>query len=188
MDHAPARPMPGGPLALDLANTIWHDDAGQRVDWLLDDAAVRRFCDEHGVVWTTAPVEHARDALTSARSIVHRILVSATADEPANDPSLSVAVDNALADTVVQSATIDGRLQLQITHPDPIQNLAISAVRGAIELVADQPTRTRCCDRDGCVLWFLDTSKGGRRRWCSMDRCGNRIKAQRHHQRSRTNG
>jgi predicted RNA-binding Zn ribbon-like protein len=34
--------------------------------------------------------------------------------------------------------------------------------------------RVRKCDQ--CVLHFLDTSKKGTRRWCSMQLCGNRLK------------
>jgi predicted RNA-binding Zn ribbon-like protein len=34
--------------------------------------------------------------------------------------------------------------------------------------------RVRKCDR--CVLHFVDTSKKGTRRWCSMQLCGNRLK------------
>ena len=34
--------------------------------------------------------------------------------------------------------------------------------------------RVRKCDQ--CVLHFLDTSKKGTRRWCSMQLCGNRVK------------
>jgi len=34
--------------------------------------------------------------------------------------------------------------------------------------------RVRKCDQ--CVLHFLDTSKKGTRRWCSMHLCGNRLK------------
>ncbi|MFG1977905.1 CGNR zinc finger domain-containing protein [Nonomuraea fuscirosea] len=33
---------------------------------------------------------------------------------------------------------------------------------------------------------FEDRSQEGRRRWCSMTRCSNRTKAQRHHLRTRT--
>src|SRR6516164_5368126 len=35
-------------------------------------------------------------------------------------------------------------------------------------------TRVRKCGQ--CVLHFLDTSKKGTRRWCSMQLCGNRLK------------
>jgi predicted RNA-binding Zn ribbon-like protein len=37
-------------------------------------------------------------------------------------------------------------------------------------------TRVRKCEHTKCVLHFLDTSKNGTRRWCSMKMCGNRLK------------
>ncbi|GAK13119.1 CGNR zinc finger domain-containing protein [Geomicrobium sp. JCM 19039] len=38
-------------------------------------------------------------------------------------------------------------------------------------------SRIRNCDHPECRLHFVDTSKAGKRRWCSMDLCGNRQKA-----------
>jgi predicted RNA-binding Zn ribbon-like protein len=32
------------------------------------------------------------------------------------------------------------------------------------------------CENQTCVLWFFDQTKSHRRRWCSMERCGNRHK------------
>jgi predicted RNA-binding Zn ribbon-like protein len=40
-------------------------------------------------------------------------------------------------------------------------------------------SRIRICAADGCGWAFLDTSKNGTRRWCSMKLCGNREKARR---------
>jgi len=40
-----------------------------------------------------------------------------------------------------------------------------------------QVDRIRKCEHDDCILHFLDTSKAGKRRWCSMETCGNRQKA-----------
>ena len=40
------------------------------------------------------------------------------------------------------------------------------------------------CHGEGCGWLFLDTSKGQRRRWCSMAICGNRAKARRHRRRT----
>lgn len=37
--------------------------------------------------------------------------------------------------------------------------------------------RIRKCEHDECILRFVDTSKSGKRRWCSMELCGNRHKA-----------
>jgi predicted RNA-binding Zn ribbon-like protein len=43
----------------------------------------------------------------------------------------------------------------------------------------------RLCASDACAWLFLDTSRNGSRRWCSMRTCGNRAKARRHHARVR---
>ncbi len=54
---------------------------------------------------------------------------------------------------------------------------------------ADLVTCTRagrvrqCDDPDGCGWLFLDESRAGTRRWCSMGDCGNRAKARRHQSR-----
>jgi len=40
--------------------------------------------------------------------------------------------------------------------------------------------RIRECAGAGCGWLFVDTSKAARRRWCSMESCGNRAKVQRH--------
>jgi predicted RNA-binding Zn ribbon-like protein len=38
----------------------------------------------------------------------------------------------------------------------------------------------------GCGWLFLDTSRTGTRRWCSMELCGNRAKARRHYRRAQS--
>jgi len=43
--------------------------------------------------------------------------------------------------------------------------------------------RMRKCE--SCVVHFLDTSKKGSRRWCSMNICGNRVKVARYQRRNR---
>ncbi len=47
------------------------------------------------------------------------------------------------------------------------------AVTGAIELLQAEPTaRLKQCPGDHCGWFFLDTTKRGNRRWCSMAECG----------------
>ncbi len=43
----------------------------------------------------------------------------------------------------------------------------------------------RECEGAGCTWMFRDTSRGRTRRWCSMDWCGNRAKAQRYYRRAK---
>jgi predicted RNA-binding Zn ribbon-like protein len=50
---------------------------------------------------------------------------------------------------------------------------------GADLLTSPLVAKVRECQGDDCGWLFLDTSKGGRRRWCSMADCGNRAKAKR---------
>lgn len=48
--------------------------------------------------------------------------------------------------------------------------------REAIELIGSGSGRLRVCQGENCALLFVDTSRPGNRRWCSMRRCGNRQK------------
>jgi predicted RNA-binding Zn ribbon-like protein len=45
--------------------------------------------------------------------------------------------------------------------------------------------RLKRCEGARCQLLFLDTSRPGRRRWCSMERCGNRAKVAAHRRRTK---
>lgn len=53
---------------------------------------------------------------------------------------------------------------------------------GAELLVSAEPASIRCCAGPDCGWLFHDTSPNKRRRWCSMESCGNRAKARRHYQ------
>ena len=56
----------------------------------------------------------------------------------------------------------------------------------AIELLGGpERTRIRQCEGEGCALLFLDLSRSGARRWCSMSGCGNRAKAREFRKRGR---
>lgn len=62
----------------------------------------------------------------------------------------------------------------------PLAHLGPIALAAARLVTTVDASRLRHCAAPGCGAWFLDTSKGGRRRWCSMARCGNREKAATH--------
>jgi predicted RNA-binding Zn ribbon-like protein len=52
-----------------------------------------------------------------------------------------------------------------------------AAAREMIDLIGtDKAKRVRKCEGVNCHLMFYDTSRPGNRRWCSMQRCGNRHK------------
>lgn len=52
-------------------------------------------------------------------------------------------------------------------------------------LVGSESKRLRECANSRCLWLFLDESKNGTRRWCSMQACGNRAKAHRHYLRQK---
>lgn len=71
-------------------------------------------------------------------------------------------------------------------HGDgPLAVLAPVALGAAELLTTTEAKRVRRCASERCDEWFVDTSKGGRRRWCSMERCGNRAKVAKHRRRKR---
>lgn len=63
--------------------------------------------------------------------------------------------------------------------------LLVDAVLDALDLVRESPGRVRECADPRCPVLFLDTSRNGSRRWCSMERCGARAKASAYYQRHR---
>lgn len=71
------------------------------------------------------------------------------------------------------------------TEVERPRSLAVAAVLAWDEVQRSKPGRLRPCANPDCVQFFLDRSTANTARWCSMAVCGNRMKARRHHQRSR---
>lgn len=70
---------------------------------------------------------------------------------------------------------------------DALDGLLAPIIWSAAELLAsEQLARVKSCGAADCGWLFLDLSRNGSRRWCSMDDCGNRAKARRHYARSRS--
>ncbi len=65
---------------------------------------------------------------------------------------------------------------------DPTAPAALATLaRDAVDLFGGPlASRIRVCAAADCGLLLVDTSRPGRRRWCSMQRCGNRAKIRDH--------
>jgi predicted RNA-binding Zn ribbon-like protein len=62
--------------------------------------------------------------------------------------------------------------------------LLSTIARDAIGLLTGSHAhRVRECASDTCALLFVDTSRPGKRRWCSMELCGNRAKTKQYRKR-----
>jgi predicted RNA-binding Zn ribbon-like protein len=73
------------------------------------------------------------------------------------------------------------------TSRDRLDRMLWPVARSAADLLlAENLDRVReCADDRGCGYLFLDMSRNRSRRWCSMESCGNRAKAQRHYARTK---
>jgi predicted RNA-binding Zn ribbon-like protein len=74
------------------------------------------------------------------------------------------------------TATWDGSVEAALS----------TLARDAIDLLTGPlARRIRECARPDCSILFVDASRPGRRRWCSMERCGNRRKTAAYRKRKR---
>ena len=125
--------------------------------------------------------------LANARRL--RSAIWATTDavidgRPIADPHRTVLNDVAKAPPIQPRLDDDGRS----SWADPVTGAAVlSAVaRDAIDLFGGpRAARLKRCQGVNCAIPFVDTSRPGSRRWCSMDRCGNRAKARNHYHQQR---
>lgn len=91
------------------------------------------------------------------------------------------ALNAALADAPARQRVCHGGWDVGAPKPSAGALLAPVLWSAADLLVGNQIARVRQCANPECGWLFLDGSKGGNRRWCSMSACGNRAKAHRHY-------
>ncbi|WP_344021310.1 CGNR zinc finger domain-containing protein [Pseudonocardia kongjuensis] len=172
------RPLTGEPLPLDLLNTRW-SEGGTEQDLLSTPDGVAAWLAGHGFAGPAG--EPVAAALREARAVMTELL-----DAPA--AGTAAAFDRILD---------RGRLRRgygpagAVTRPetgDPAWLPAWTAAEALLRLLETRPERVRRCAHDTCVLHFLDTTRNGTRRWCSMASCGNRSKSNRHYARTRGGG
>ena len=182
-----------GNVALDLLNTRATRD-GEVTDDLSSPAALRAWIDDLGLssAWMPDPLSSlttARTLLGEARQLrddVERLVLACQEGEPV--PRIVLfALDRILATSRVslslRSDSADPRLVEVEKSREPLARLAPVAKAAVALLLTHDAARIRRCASPTCTRWFLDTSKGGRRKWCSMATCGNRAKAAKHRRR-----
>jgi predicted RNA-binding Zn ribbon-like protein len=117
--------------------------------------------------------------LTAAKTLRQAIWVTAHARAADRDlPAGAVATINAAATAppLVPELGTDGATAGWAPPVRAAQALSTLA-REMIDLLSGPLSgRIRECASDNCALVFVDSSRPGARRWCSMERCGNRHK------------
>jgi predicted RNA-binding Zn ribbon-like protein len=131
-------------------------------------AAITRLA--YRLAWGDAP--EPADQATTVDHIASELARSAT---PADVAAINVA---AAVPPLVPALPPEGGT----TVVAPTAAAALSTLaRDAIDLFGGPlARRVRMCAAEDCGLLFVDTSRPGRRRWCSMARCGNRAKIRAH--------
>lgn len=180
-DGTDPRPLLGEPLPLDLLNTHWIE-GGQLQDLLSTQAGVAIWLRSAAIAETgSVPVDESLTrALRAARSIIEAI---------ARDPEDAEARSafNAVLTRGHRQTTLGAAGPMtMVVVDDPAWTVPWLAAEGYLTLLRQGPDRIRQCRHPQCVLWFFDTSRSGQRRWCSMSICGNRTKAERHANRTRS--
>jgi predicted RNA-binding Zn ribbon-like protein len=197
------RDLIGGHVAVDFVNTVnsrdedpadWLDGFPRLLEWAeltgsFDSRALR------GLGWRASrePVRATRalGSIKELREALHRVLTAiGSGDVPPMggvrrvERSWKDAAASGHIDVAIGQAAI--RLDVETSGLAYVEHeIAI----GALELLQSlQSDRTRVCAGPRCGWLFIDSSKGGRRRWCDMQTCGNAAKSRRHYQRSRAGG
>jgi hypothetical protein len=155
---------------LDLLNTSPVID-GRRVDSLADTESARVWLRDHAGTEADKP-----DDVRVLRDRLHRV-IRGNDDASTLRPYLA---------GVHQLPTMD-KDGLR-WHLDESTDWAARIVVTLGELQRSMPGRLRACDNADCNLFLLDRTRGGTARWCSMTTCGNRMKARRHHLRTKLGG
>ena len=170
-----------GALSLDWAYTGDFELGQPKWERLHGPDDVTRWMTEHLMVSTGTASE---DDL--ARALQLRAAVSRAARALVQRSTVSGA-DAAALDHAAAQPDVPPQLQPGDERPSATLQQALSTIaRDLITHVASRPERLRLCAADDCGLIFLDTSRPGTRRWCSMQRCGNRAKVRNHRQHTDT--
>jgi predicted RNA-binding Zn ribbon-like protein len=191
----------GGHIALDFMNTVGDHLNEQPREELTHYNVLARWAVHAGVISgdhaarlrqlaeeQPEAAEAARVRATALREVMYRLLLSTIRHEAHDDADLAT-FNEALVDAPARSQIIheDGNYVWQFTDEvvsldDPLWRVLWAV---ADLLTSDQLARVKLCEGDDCGWVFLDTSRNGSRRWCSMADCGNRAKANRYYQRHR---
>lgn len=188
----------GGNPALDFANTVAWDENRPIVERLNDYGDLLTWAEHAGVLEGDVSAELRRVAGEQAaeaqavveravalRGAIHRIF-SALSHEMEPDAADLDLFNHELAGAMAHSriARSAEGFAWDWETTATLDRLLWPILRAAADLLAStQLPRVRECAGEHCGWLFVDTSKSGRRRWCTMEDCGNRAKARRHYHR-----
>jgi len=125
-------------------------------------------------------------AAVELRKTLFEIFLALAEDRRPSPQHLAV-LNRALADALPHRRVVQsGRgFSLGWDDTDDLRRMLWPVALSAVELLAgDHAAPVKLCgmrETTGCSWLFVDESRNGSRRWCSMKDCGNRAKARRHY-------
>jgi predicted RNA-binding Zn ribbon-like protein len=187
-------------MCLDFANTLaWRGSSP--TESLHNFADLLQWCSDAGSIpprlahqiraWPDKHPKRAADLFGEAISlrevtyrVFHAVASGANLDEVDLD-LLNRALRDAPLRTSIQRRAEGFGWQVEESKTSASSILAPVLWSAGDLLVGPQLAKLRECSNDKCLWLFLDDSKNGTRRWCSMQACGNRAKAHRHYLRQK---
>lgn len=177
-------PFVGNALWVDFLNTEpAHLGGGGRDDLISTPGAFVRWANAAGLIGSEDPFQPDEAWLKEARRFRATLREGAEALAADRSPPTATiaAVNERLARSPVVSALTKGGAGWEVTPrsgaPTADALLGRLAADFAGTLASGRTGRLRRCEHPNCVMMFIDASKNGKRRWCSMETCGNREKA-----------
>ncbi|MGI8579248.1 MAG: CGNR zinc finger domain-containing protein [Solirubrobacteraceae bacterium] len=174
----------GGRPALDFVNTF-RERWWRQVETLVTPADLSQWTVRAGLV--DEPPRFTPALLASARELREAINTAlvATLEGRAAPANALDTIDGWLVESRVPDRLVRGdnrQASLEPGYPAHPGRYALGLIsRDAAEMLGtDQRDRVRVCASETCSARFYDRSRAGRRRWCSMEGCGNTAKARRH--------
>lgn len=169
-----------GSVAIDFANTGALPDNTERFHAASDLGSWLR--DRLDRVDATVNERELSDAL-GLRTAIAALALAAVQNQPASSADIDIL--NLFAAMPDVPPVLDGGSRQAGASRLRAGHALSSIAREAIRVLGDDSKgRLRQCSADDCDLVYLDTSRSGNRRWCSMQRCGNRAKVRAHRARA----
>ena len=162
----------------------WLERAGA-IDRATARAAVRRWA---GTRAGAALVDQARALRSALRRVADAAAVGRPAPRAALERVNALLARGAAVDRVIPSGRPGSSLAARFTFATRPTCWCRSRRPRADFICHADPTRVRRCAHPECVLYFLDGTKNGTRRWCDMRTCGNRANAAAYYRRHHVNG
>jgi len=186
---APAFGLVANHPALDFCNTVgeWADGRPSR-DKLLTHGDLVAWARAAGLL-TAAEAAGLRRPRSAARLLgrtrafraaLYELVTAARSDRRPDAGALAtVEVELARARAAQLLEPVRGGYARRWADPASPDRPLLEVARSAEELLEGPLERVRRCGGAGCGWLFRDTSRAGRRRWCSMSTCGNTAKVRR---------